>query len=160
MRYLHRFAVTCLLEDLRSHVAWRAACSCKNVKCLLVHDARQAKVRYQQVGVVLWGTEEEVLRLQITVYDSVVMQICNRGKSRSDQVGGVGLVVAPLATYSIKKLPSERKIRHQVYCCGGVSTGEEAVEEERLRRGWAYGCSLFRNSRPESGYSGAPSTPV
>jgi len=36
---VHRLAVSGFLEDLRRHVAWRAAGGGENVELLLVHDA-------------------------------------------------------------------------------------------------------------------------
>lgn len=60
---LHWFSVTGLFEDLGRHISRCAARCRQDVEGFFVHDSRQAKVGYQQVGVVFGGSEEEVLGL-------------------------------------------------------------------------------------------------
>ncbi|KFY08530.1 hypothetical protein V491_08429, partial [Pseudogymnoascus sp. VKM F-3775] len=65
------FPVARLLEDLRRHVARRPARGGQHVEVLVVHDAAQAEVGDEQVGVVLGGAEEQVLGLEVAVHDAV-----------------------------------------------------------------------------------------
>lgn len=70
---VHWLAVAGLLEDLGCHVSGCATCSGENVELLLVHDAGEAEVCNEQVGVVFGGAEEEVLGLEISMDDAVVV---------------------------------------------------------------------------------------
>lgn len=54
---IHWFSVPRLLEDFRSHVPWCAAGCSQDMKCFFVHYPRQAKIRYEQVCVVFWGSK-------------------------------------------------------------------------------------------------------
>lgn len=85
--------MSAFLEDLGRHVAGRTACSGQNVKLLLVHDPGQSEICDQQVGVIFWCSEEEVLGLEIAMYDAMIMEIGYSGKRGTDKVGGIGFVV-------------------------------------------------------------------
>lgn len=54
---LHWFSVARLFEYLWGHVARRPTRRCQDVERFFVHDAGEAEVGYQQIGVVFWGTE-------------------------------------------------------------------------------------------------------
>jgi hypothetical protein len=54
------------------------------------------------------------------MYNAMIMEICNGGKGRPHEVGGVGLVVVTLSTNAVKQLASKCKIGYQVDC-GAVS---------------------------------------
>lgn len=56
--HVHWFAVPGLLEDLGRHVAGRAARGGQHVELLLVHDAREAEVCNEEIGVVFRRAEE------------------------------------------------------------------------------------------------------
>jgi hypothetical protein len=70
---LHWLAVTGLSEDLWRHVAWCSTRCCQNVELLLIHDAGQAKISDQKIGVVFRCSEKQILGLQVSVYDSMVV---------------------------------------------------------------------------------------
>jgi hypothetical protein len=118
-RDLHWLAVACFPKNLRSHVAWCSARGGKNVELLLIHDSRQSEVRDQQIRVVLWCSEKKVLRLQVSMYDAVVVKICNCGQGCSHEVGRVGFVVVAFATDAIEELASKREVSDKVDCRDG-----------------------------------------
>jgi hypothetical protein len=107
--------MTTLFEDFRGHVAWGAAGRGQHVELLFVHDARQAKVGDEQVRIVFWRAEEEVLGLQIAVDNAMVVQIGHGGQRRPDQVCGVRLVVAALATYPVEEFSTQGEVGHQIH---------------------------------------------
>lgn len=53
------------------------------------------------------------------MYDAVIVEVCDCGESRSNQVGGVGLVVVALSTNAIEQLASEGKVCYKVDCKQG-----------------------------------------
>lgn len=106
--------MTRLPENLRRHVAWRTAGCCEDVELLLVHDTRKSEIGDKQIGIVLWCSEQQVLRLQISVHDTVVVEICDCRESSPDQVAGVGFVVVSLTTDAVEELASKRKVGDQI----------------------------------------------
>lgn len=108
--------MTRLPENFRRHVTRSSTSRGKNVELLLIHDTRQAEVGNQQVSVVFWRPEQQILRLEISVYDAMVMKIRNSGKSCSYEVGGIRFVVVALAANAVEELASERQIGYQVHC--------------------------------------------
>ena len=72
---IHWLAVAGLLENLRGHVARCAARCGEHMKRFLVHDPAEAEVGNEEVGVVFWCSEEEVLRLEIPMHDAVVVEV-------------------------------------------------------------------------------------
>jgi len=133
---LHWFPMAGFLEDFRRHVAWGPACCGKDVKCLFIHYSRETKVGYQQVRVVFGGSEEEVLGFQISVHYAVVVEIGNRRKGRTDEVRGVGLIIASFPAYSVEELTSESEVGYEVYYTAGCQCGAEDSKAE-----CPYGCS-------------------
>lgn len=96
-----------LFEDFGGHVAWRAAGGGKYVKGLIVHYSRQSKIGNQEISVVLWRAEKKILRFQVTVNDAVVVKVGYSREGCAYEVCSVRLVVASLATYSIKELSAK-----------------------------------------------------
>jgi hypothetical protein len=86
------------------------------MKLLFVHDPRQPKIRNQQIGIVFGRPEEKILGLEIAVHDTVVVEICDGGEGRADQVCSVRLVVVALTTYAVEQLAAEREVGYEVYC--------------------------------------------
>jgi len=86
---LHRLAVASLLEDLRSHVARGTAGCGQDMELFLIHDSGETEISYQQIGVVLWSPEQQVLRFEIPMDDSMVVEVCHGGQGGSDQVCSV-----------------------------------------------------------------------
>lgn len=86
------------------------------MKLLLVHDSRKSKIGDKQISIVLWCSEQQVLWLQISVHDTVVVEICDSRKSSPDQVAGIGFVVVSLATDAVEELASKRKVGDQIDC--------------------------------------------
>jgi hypothetical protein len=80
------------------------------VELLLIHNSWQSKISDQQVCVILWGSEQEILWLQVAMYDAMVMEVCDSGEGRSHEICGVGFVIVALSANAIKQLASERKI--------------------------------------------------
>lgn len=48
------------------------------------------------------------------MYNAVVVEICDGGERRSDQVGGIRLVVIAFPADAIEQLASERQVGHEV----------------------------------------------
>jgi len=94
--------VSCLLEYLRGHVARRPASRGKDMKLFLVHYSRQAKVCYQKIGIVFRGSEQQILGFEITVHNAVIMKVCDCGKSGTNEVGSVRLVVGAFAADTVE----------------------------------------------------------
>jgi hypothetical protein len=86
------------------------------MELLLVHDSGQAKIRNQQIRIVLWCPEQQVLRFQITMHNAMIMQISHRGQDRTNEVGRIGLVVAAFTTDAVKELSTQSKFGDEVYC--------------------------------------------
>lgn len=99
-----------LLEYLRRHIPRCTASSGKDVKLLLVHDAGQTEIRNQEICIVLRGAEEEVLGLEVAVDDSVVVEVGYGGEDGSDEVRGVGLVVATFSTDAVEEFSPESEV--------------------------------------------------
>jgi hypothetical protein len=87
------------------------------VELFLVHDTRQSKVGDQQISIVLWRPEEQVLRLQIAMYDAVVVEIRDGRESGSNEVRSVGFVVIAFSADAVEQLAAERKIGDEVDWC-------------------------------------------
>jgi hypothetical protein len=49
------------------------------MELLLVHDATQPEICNKQICIVFWCSEEQVLRLKVTVDDAVIVQVCDGG---------------------------------------------------------------------------------
>lgn len=96
--------MTGLLENLRCHVAGRAARGRQHVELFLIHDPTQAKIGNQKICIILRRAEEQVLGLQVTMDNAMVMQVCDSRKSGADEVGGIGLVVAAFTANAVEKL--------------------------------------------------------
>lgn len=47
--------------------------------------------------------------------DTVVMEVCDSRKSRSDQVGGIRLVVRSFSTNAIKEFTTEGEVGDEIY---------------------------------------------
>lgn len=75
---IHWFAVACLLENLRRHVARCSTRGGQDVELFLVHDPRQAKIRNKQVCIVFWGAEQEIFGFEVSMDDAVVVQVRDR----------------------------------------------------------------------------------
>lgn len=85
--------MTCFLEDFWSHVAGSSACCGQDVELFFVHDSRKAKVSDEEVGIVFWGSEEEVFGFEVTVHYTVVVEVSDCGESCTDEVCGVRFIV-------------------------------------------------------------------
>lgn len=107
---LHRLAVATLIENLRCHVSRRSTCGCQHVELLLIHNPRQAKVCNQEIRIVFWCAEQQILGLEVTVHNAMVVQIRNSGEDGTNQTCGVSLVVAAFAADAIEKLSTESKV--------------------------------------------------
>lgn len=99
--------MTGLLEDFRGHVAWRAAGGGKDVKGLVVHYSRKTKIGNQEISVVLWCAKKEILGFQVPVNDAMVVKVSYGREGCAYELCSIGLVIAPLATYSIKELSAK-----------------------------------------------------
>ena len=79
MSYIHWLSMPTLVEYLRCHVAWCATGCGQHMKLLLVHDPTQSKVCNKKICVILWRSEEQILRFEITMHDAMIMEICDSG---------------------------------------------------------------------------------
>jgi len=84
------------------------------VELLFVHDAAEAEVGNQQVGVVFGCTEEKVLGLQVAVYYAVVVEVCDGREGCADQVRCVGFKVGALAADAVEELAAESEVGDEV----------------------------------------------
>ena len=107
---LHRFAVSSLAENLRCHVTWCSARRGQDVELLLIHNARQSKVGNQQIGIVFWCSEQQILRLQVSMHDAVVVEVCDSRECGTDKVASVGFVVVALSADAVEELASKREV--------------------------------------------------
>lgn len=73
--FVHWFSVPRFLEDFGCHVPWCTACCSQDVKRFFVHYPRKAKIRYEEICVVFWCSEEEIFGFEISVDNAVVVQI-------------------------------------------------------------------------------------
>ena len=99
-----------LLEDFRRHIARCSTCGCEDVKSFLVHYPREAEIGDEEISIIFWGSEEQVFRFEVPMDDAVIVEVSYRGEGGSDQVCGVGLVVAAFSTYSIKEFSAEGEV--------------------------------------------------
>lgn len=111
---VYGLAVACLLEDLGGHVARRAAGGGQHVELLLVHYTGEAKIGDEQVCIVFRRAEQQVLRLEIAVNNTMVVQVSDGRQRGANEVGGVGFVVGALATDTVEELAAESEICYQV----------------------------------------------
>ena len=112
--FLHWLAMSDLLEDLGSHVAWRSTRRREDMESLFVHNAAEPKVGDEQVGIVFGCSEQQVLRLQIAVDNTMVVQVGDGRQRSAHQVRRVGLVVAALPAYPVEQLAAQREVGHKV----------------------------------------------
>jgi hypothetical protein len=89
------------------------------VELLLIHNSRQSEIRNQQIRVVLRCSEKKVLGLQISMYDAVVVEVCDSGQGCTHEVGRVGLVIVAFATDAVEELASKREVSDKVDCRDG-----------------------------------------
>lgn len=118
-------AVARLLEDLGGHVAGGAARRRQHVELFLVHDAGQAKVGDEEVGVVFGGAEQQVFGLEVAVDDAVVVEVGDGGEGGAHQVGSVCLVVATLAADAVEELAAEGEVGDEVQVVHGLEVVDE-----------------------------------
>ena len=90
------------------------------MESFLIHDPGETEICNQEVGIVFGSAEQQVLRLQIAVDDSVVVEVGNRGESCSYQIRCIGLVVTALSTYSVEELAAQGEICDEIYCVGDL----------------------------------------
>lgn len=109
---VHWFTVPRLLEDLRGHVAWGTACCSQDMKCFFVHYSRQAEIGYEQIGVVFWCSKKQIFGFEVAMDDAVVVKVGYSGECSSDEICGIGFVVAAFPAYSVEELAAEGKIGH------------------------------------------------
>lgn len=109
---VHWFSVPGFLEDLRSHVPWCTARCSQDVKRLFIHYPRETKIRYEEICIIFWCSEEEIFRFEISVHDAVVVQVGHCGEGSADEVCGVGFIVAAFSTYSVEELAAEGEVGH------------------------------------------------
>ena len=115
-RNIHWLSMTALLEDLRRHIPRRTAGCRENVELFLVHDAGQSEIGNQEVSVILRRAKQQILRLQVTVHDAVIVQVGDGRQDGADEIRGVGLEVAAFTTDAIEELSTQREISNEVYC--------------------------------------------
>ena len=108
--FIHWFSMPRLLEDFRSHVPWCAAGCSQDMKRFFVHYPREAKIRYEEVCIVFWCSEEEVFGFEVSVDNAVIMEVGNCGQGSADEVCRIGFIVASFSTYSVEEFAAEGKV--------------------------------------------------
>ncbi len=140
--HLHWFSVAGLFKYFWRHVARRATRGGEHVKLLLIHDSRQPKICYQQICVIFWCSEEKVLWFQVSMYNSVVVEVGYSGQGSTNEVRGIAFKVATLPTNSIEELSSKCEVRNEVYYGSyGLSLHSCTLRDEAT-----YDCSSFQNN--------------
>jgi hypothetical protein len=86
------------------------------VELLFVHDAAEAEVGDEEVGVVFGCAEQKVLGLEVAVYYAVVVEVCDGREGCANEVSCVGFEVGALAADAVKQLAAESKVRDKVDC--------------------------------------------
>ena len=109
---IHRFSMPRLLENLRRHIPRRPTRRRQHMKRLLIHNPRQPKIRNQQIRVILRRPEQQVLGLEVAVYDAMVVEVGNGRESGADEVGGVGFVIGAFAADAVEELAAEGEVRY------------------------------------------------
>ncbi len=116
------------------------------MELFFVHNPRETEIGNEEVGVVLRGPEQEVLWLEVAVDDTVIVEVGYSRESCSDQVGGIGFVIATFSTNPIKQLTAKSEVSHQVYC--GL-TGKISIDlqVDEISVTPTYDCSWSRSSQ-------------
>jgi hypothetical protein len=83
---------------------------------LFVHDAAEAEVGDEQVGVVFRCAEQQILGLEIAVYYAVVVEVCDGREGCADQVRCVGFEVGAFAADAVEQFAAESEIGDEVDC--------------------------------------------
>ena len=123
-----RFSMAGFLKNFGSHVAGCSAGGGQDVELLLVHYSGETKVGYQEVGVIFWGAEEEVLRLEVAVDDAVVVEICDCGEGCTDQICSVGFVVGAFSADTVEEFTSQCEICDEVEVVQGFKVVHESED--------------------------------
>jgi hypothetical protein len=113
---LHWLAMACFSKDLGGHVSWSSTSCSQNVKLLFIHNSRQSKISNEQVCVILWCPEQQVLGFQISMHNAVIMEVGDSRKCGPNKISRVRLVVITLAADAVEQLASERKVGDKVDC--------------------------------------------
>ena len=82
------------------------------MKRLFIHYPREAKIRYEQIGIIFRCSEEEIFGFEISVDDAVVVEVGHCGEGGADEVCGVGFVVAAFSTYTVEEFAAEGEVRY------------------------------------------------
>jgi hypothetical protein len=120
------------------------------MELLFVHNSAQSEVGNQQIGVVFRCAEEEVLGLEISVHDAVVVEISDCGERGADEVCCIGLVVVPFTADAVEELSTEGEVGYEIDCA------RMSVLIWKDNASGAYGCSWFQSSPQASVYSCGP----
>lgn len=112
---VHWLAMSALVEYLRCHVTRRAACGREYMELLFIHNPAQAKICDQKICVVLRRSEQQVLWLEISMYDPMIVQVCDGGESGSNQVRSVSLIIGAFATDAIEELAAKGEVGNEIH---------------------------------------------
>ena len=80
------------------------------MKRFFVHYPREAKIRYEEICVIFWCSEKEILGFEVSVDNAMVVEVGHCGQSSPDEVCGVGFIVAAFSTYSVEELATEGEV--------------------------------------------------
>jgi hypothetical protein len=112
---LHWLSMSSLSEDLRCHVT-RCSASCgQDMELLFIHNSRQSEVGNQQISVVFWGSEQQILRLQVSMHDAVVMKVCDSRKCGADKIASIRFVVVALSADAVEQLAAKCEVGNKVH---------------------------------------------
>ena len=84
------------------------------MKRFLIHNPTQSKVGDQQIGVILGCPEKQIFRLQVSMDDAMVVQVCYSAEGGSDQVCGIGFVVTAFPAYTVEEFAAESEVCDEV----------------------------------------------
>lgn len=93
-----------LLEDLGSHVAWGSTNLGKEREAIIIHNARETEVGNHDVRIFSLGTEQQVLRLEITMHDTSGVNVLNSQHDGANKLGSICLVVVALGADTVEEL--------------------------------------------------------
>ena len=82
------------------------------MKRLFVHYPREAKIRYKEIRIIFWCSEEEIFGFEVSVDNAMVVEVGNCGQGSANEVCGVGFIVAAFSTYSVEEFATEGEVSY------------------------------------------------
>jgi len=101
-------------EDFRGHVAGGTTDLGEHGQFVFVHNATQTEIGDHNVCILLLGSKQQVLGLQIAMNDTGGVDVLDSAHDSADKVGGVGLIVVSFGTDAVEELATSTKVEDEV----------------------------------------------